>query len=61
MFGLLKKSPLKRLQKEHEALLTQAFQAQRNGNIRLYSTLTADAEVLREKVEACKSAQSTGD
>ena len=61
MFGLFSKSPLKRLQKDHEALLTKAFQAQRNGNIRLYSTLTAEAEVLREKMEECKSSESTGE
>ena len=57
MFGLFKKSPLKQLQKDHEALLTEAFEAQRNGNIRLYSTLTAEAEVLRENIEAFKSGE----
>ena len=61
MFGLFRKNPLKQWQREHEALLTQAFQAQRNGNIRLYSTLTAEAEVFREKIEACKSSESTGE
>ncbi|MFT4769015.1 MAG: hypothetical protein ACI8RN_002155 [Glaciecola sp.] len=55
MFSLFKGSPLKKWQKEHESLLTQAFQAQRNGNIRLYSTLTAEAEALREKIEALKA------
>jgi hypothetical protein len=60
MFGLFRKNPLKRWQREHQALLTQAFQAQRNGNIRLYSTLTAEAEVLREKIEAGNSSGSTG-
>jgi hypothetical protein len=55
MFGLFKSSPLKKWQKEHEALATKAFQAQRNGNIRLYSTLTAEAETLREKIENLKS------
>jgi Family of unknown function (DUF6435) len=57
MFGLFKKSPLKRWQKDHEALLTKAFNAQRNGDIRLYSTLTAEAELLREKIEAYKGDQ----
>ena len=57
MFGLFKKSPLKRSQKDHEALLTKAFNAQRNGDIRLYSTLTAEAEALREKIEAYKGDQ----
>jgi hypothetical protein len=55
VFSLFKGSPLKKWQKEHESLLTQAFQAQRNGNIRLYSTLTAEAEALREKIEALKA------
>lgn len=55
MFGMFKKNPLKQWQKDREALLGQAFQAQRNGNIRLYSTITAQAEVLREKIEAFES------
>ena len=54
MCGLLTRSPLKKFQKEHEELLTRAFQAQRNGDIRLYSTLTAEAEGLREKIEKLK-------
>lgn len=54
MFNLFKAHPLKKLQKQHESLLSEAFQAQRNGNIRLYSTLTAEAEALREKIEALK-------
>ncbi|CAA0081665.1 Uncharacterised protein [Halioglobus japonicus] len=52
MFGLFKKNPLKQWQKEYEALLTKAFQAQRDGNIRLYSELTAESEVVRAKIEA---------
>lgn len=51
MFGLFKRSPLKQWQKEHEGLVYKAFQAQRNGDIRLYSTLTAEAEELRGKIE----------
>ncbi|WOJ93854.1 DUF6435 family protein [Congregibacter variabilis] len=59
MFGLFKSNPLKKLQTQHEALLSEAFQAQRNGNIRLYSTLTAEAEAIREQIEALK-AESVG-
>ena len=55
MFGLFNSSPLRKWQKEHDALATKAFQAQRNGNIRLYSTLTAEAETLREKIDNLKS------
>lgn len=54
MFGLFKKSPLKKWEKERDVLVTRAFQAQRNGNIRLYSSLTSDAEKLREKIEQLK-------
>ena len=54
MFGLFNKSPLKKWEKEHGILVSRAFQAQRNGNIRLYSSLTSEAEVLREKIEAEK-------
>lgn len=36
-------------------LVTRAFHAQRNGNIRLYSSLTSEAEALREKIERLKS------
>ncbi|MFK7734314.1 MAG: DUF6435 family protein [Pseudomonadales bacterium] len=55
MFSIFKSSPLKKLQAEHKALATKAFEAQRNGNIRLYSTLTAESEVLKEKIDRLKS------
>ena len=54
MLGIFKRSPLKKMEKEHELLATKAFNAQRNGDIRLYSTLTAEAETLREKIENLK-------
>ena len=54
MLGIFKRSPLKKMEKEHELLATRAFNAQRNGDIRLYSTLTAEAETLREKIENLK-------
>jgi hypothetical protein len=57
MFGLFRKSPLKKLQQEHEELQTRAFQAQRNGDIRGYSALTAEAEALREKIDQLKREQ----
>jgi hypothetical protein len=54
VFGLFKKSPLKQLERERDLLVTRAFQAQRDGNIRLYSSLTSEAEAVREKIEALK-------
>jgi len=55
MFGMFRKSPVKKLEQEHGVLLTKAFNAQRNGDIRQYSILTAEAEALREKIENLKS------
>jgi hypothetical protein len=52
------KSPVEKWQKDYESLLARAFQAQRDGNIRLYSTLTAEAEASREKIEALKNAEN---
>jgi hypothetical protein len=57
MFGFFNRSTLKNLQKQQQALLTRAFQAQRNGNIRQYSSLTAEAEALSEKIKALKIEQ----
>ena len=54
MFGFFNRSPIKNWQKQQKDLLTRAFKAQRNGNIRLYSSLTAEAEALSEKIEALK-------
>jgi cell fate (sporulation/competence/biofilm development) regulator YlbF (YheA/YmcA/DUF963 family) len=56
MFGLFSKSPEKKLQAEFEKLQQQAFEAQRNGNIRGYSELTAEAEAVRQQIEALKAA-----
>ena len=50
--------PLKKWRKEYDALLTRAFQAQRNGNIRLYSDLTAQAEALKVKIDHEMSAST---
>jgi hypothetical protein len=45
---------VKQWQKEHENLVYKAFQAQRNGDIRLYSALTSESEALLEKIEKLK-------
>jgi len=59
MFGLFKKSPLKKLEAEHKALLTKGFHAQRNGDVRSYSFLTAEAEAIREKIDALKAKEGS--
>ena len=59
MFGFFKNSPLKKLEAEHKALLTKGFHSQRNGDVRAYSFLTAEAEAVREKIEALKAGESS--
>ncbi|MAD16673.1 MAG: hypothetical protein CL579_11440 [Alteromonadaceae bacterium] len=51
MFGFLKSSPLKKMKKQYDQKLEQAMLAQRKGDIRSYSMLTAEAEVLWSEIE----------
>lgn len=50
MFGFLKADPKKKLQAEYEKLLEQGMHAQRNGDIKTYSMLTAQAEEVLGKI-----------
>ena len=54
MFSLFKKDPKAKLQKAYEAKLTEAMNRQRNGAIRGYSTLTAEAEAIKAEIDAFK-------
>lgn len=56
MFGLFGKSPREKLQAEFDRLSQRAFDAQRNGNIRRYSELTAEADAVRQQLDALKAA-----
>ena len=49
MLRFFKKDPAKGLRKQYGQLVEKAFQAQRNGNIRLYSELTVEAEEVRSE------------
>ena len=55
MFKFLQRDPVKALQKKYEALTTQAFHSQRNGDIRGYSLLTEQAQVVLSEIEQRKS------
>ena len=52
MFGLFKANPEKKLRKKYDALLEKAMLAQRSGDIRSYSMLTAEAESVWKEIEA---------
>lgn len=55
MFGLFKKDPMKQLQADYEKKLTAAQAAQRNGDIKTYSELTAEAEAIYQKIQQHKA------
>ena len=55
MFSIFKKDPLKKLNKKYEAKLEQAMHAQRNGDIKGYSMITAEAEELANEIQALKA------
>lgn len=52
MFSLFKSNPQKKLQNDYEKKLTEAMQAQRNGDIRDYSALQEEAEAIYAKLQA---------
>lgn len=51
MFSFFKSDPKKKLVKQYDVLLEQAMQAQRSGDIRLYSSLTAEAEKVKATLD----------
>lgn len=54
MFSFLKKDPVSKLNKQYKAVLEQALEAQRRGDIRSYSELTSEAEKIAEKIDNLK-------
>ena len=52
MFSIFKSDPLKKLNKRYEAKLALAMHAQRNGNIKGYSMITAEAEEIAVQIKA---------
>ena len=52
MFGLFKKDPAKKLQKQYEKLLFDAMQLQRKGDIMGYSMTTQEAQKIRDQLVA---------
>ena len=55
MFGFLKSNPGKKLRKQYDMKLEQAMLAQRKGDIKSYSMLTAEAESLWQQIEAIEA------
>jgi len=58
MFSLFKKDPIKKLNKAYFQKLETAMLAQRNGDIKSYSMITSEAEIIRKELEALELAAS---
>ncbi len=54
MFGLFKKDPAKKLQKEYNEMMEKARDVQRSGDLKAYAALIAESEILMDKIEALK-------
>ena len=56
MFSIFKKNPLKKLTQQYNTKLEQAMHAQRKGDIRSYSMLTAEAEQIENQIKVLEKA-----
>ncbi len=54
MFGLFKSNPEEKLKKQYQQKLEQARDLQRNGDIKGFAKLTAEAEDIMKQIEALK-------
>ncbi len=54
MFGLFKKDPVKKLEKEYEAILEKARDTQRSGDIKGYAKLMGESEEILKKIDELK-------
>lgn len=57
MLSFLKRDNTKSLQKAYEKKLTEAQQAQRNGDIRSYSMLSEEADKLYSQLQTAQAAK----
>ena len=55
MFGFLKSDPTRNMRKQYDLLLEKAMHAQRKGDIRTYSNLTAEAEAVWGKIQKAQT------
>lgn len=57
MFSIFKSDPTKKLRKTYEMKLEQALQAQRNGNMKSYAMITAEAEEIYKQIQELEDIQ----
>lgn len=54
MFGLFKKDPVKKLEKEYQVLMEKAMEVQRSGDLRHYARLIEESEAIQMKIQELK-------
>lgn len=59
MFSIFKKDPIKKLDKLYVSKLEAAMHAQRNGDIKSYALITAEAEKIRVEILELQTATKT--
>ena len=57
MFGLFKKDPVKKLEKEYSNLMEKARDVQRSGDLKAYARIIAESEEILKKIDALSSAE----
>ena len=55
MFGLFKKDPAKKLEKEYEQIMEKARDVQRSGDLKAYAKLIATSEEILSKIQELKN------
>jgi len=56
MFGLFKKDPTKKLEKEYEQLMAKARDVQRSGDLKAYAVLIEESETILTKIDELNNA-----
>jgi hypothetical protein len=59
MLSFFKRDPVKKLKTSYALKLEKAMYAQRNGDIKSYSMITAEAEAIYEKIKVLERAAKT--
>ena len=55
MFGIFKKDPIKKLEKQYELLMEQAMEVQRSGDLKKYARMIEESEEIQNEIEALKN------
>jgi len=54
MFGMFKKDPVKKLEKQYAQLMEKAMAVQRSGDLKAYAKLIEESEGIQAQIQALK-------